>query len=849
MAERILGEEGSRRRWRFRFLILPLLIGAALALMMAGGAQAVHEDGVFQLDGNAKVADNSTPAEPAATEDADNICAKFAVVDATNAAGLKCNVASAAALAALPAATASTRAAWVTDGSGPFASQATDDQYTGGSEDDNDVSSWKFKNAASSNDKSDIENAFLAEYTKTIGGVTHKLAYFGGDRSSNNGDENTAFWLFQQKVSEAGDNADGTCSKSAGCGFNGVHTPGIPGNDSCYEIRPGVGVNISANNSNSVSCTESATETDQKGDILIVSAFTTGGTQPNIQAYVWMGYNAAGTKGAINPKSGLCVTSACTVLKVFDSSSPGCDPLVSGDIACAITNQPVQYATCPASGSCIAGNTIPTPSPWVFKDVALALNAGFAAGDYFEAGLDLTLLGLGNECTSTFTMNTRSSQSVNASLQDLAIGQVGSCVSGTGTTPQGSTDGGTTFAPVDETTNALTIPTAASGSSPLQVRDRADITVQGGSGSFGGSVSFYLCGPSTTNTTNCNDPTPFSDTTDDPGVLIGSAVSVTGSGGAATVFSTPATLTSVGYYCWRAVYSGDASKNVPGSSDPSNATSRTECFRVKPVAATLVTNASCSPLTGTDCILGATLSDTATLSGTAYAPGTNGVGPGGTINATDVTNPALGSITWHAYGPNSCSTIAAFGATGTSRDVSGDGTYPTASQTAVSFVPTAVGDYVFVATYSGNSPNTSAPTTTATCASPGANETITVKGTASSASKQRWLPNDRVVLTGDTNLNGTLDITLYKDADCGAGANEGAADIVYTEPQITVTNAASGTAFNTTNSAVFVGTKPDGSAGLPVGSYSWLVHYNDTTLTDPADRCETTTFTSITDSP
>src|SRR5262249_11760036 len=51
MAERILGENGSRRRRRFRFLVLPVLVGAVIALFTAGSALAVH-DLAFQLDGD-----------------------------------------------------------------------------------------------------------------------------------------------------------------------------------------------------------------------------------------------------------------------------------------------------------------------------------------------------------------------------------------------------------------------------------------------------------------------------------------------------------------------------------------------------------------------------------------------------------------------------------------------------------------------------------------------------------------------------------------------------------------------------------------------------------------------------
>ncbi len=576
MATRILGPTGSKRRKRF--LLVPILLVACTALFVVGGAQAVHELGVYQLDGNAKQADNSTPPMPnqAGAEDANNICAKFAQVDPTNPAGGKCNVATTADKTALGNPTVSTRTAFVTDGAGPWASGSNDDQFTGGSEDDNDVSSWKFKNAASSNDKSDIQNAFFAEYTKTIGGTTHKLAYFGGDRSSNNGDENTAFWLMQNPVKENGDNADGTCSKSAGCGFTGIHRPGIPGTDNCYEIRPGVGVDINANSTSTVSCTETSNPPDQKGDVLVVSAFTSGGKQPNIQAYVWMGYNAAGNKGAINPKSGLCVTSACTVLKVFDSSTPGCDPFGTGDIACAITNQPVSTdpANCTTGNPCLAGNTIPTPSPWLFKDVDGTTGA-FEAGDYLEAGLDLTLLGLGGECTSTFTMNTRSSQSVNASLQDLAVGQVGSCVT-TLTTKAGDTANGGAASPTSIGTGSV-----SSGT------DTATLSVSG-IDTWGGTLTWYLCGgPNFTIPADTNPPTPKCNR--NLGVQVTSRTVSQSSSGSDFVSGT-ATLTSAGNYCWTAHFAPDgptAAKGVTAADD----TGANECFTVSPVTPTLTTAA------------------------------------------------------------------------------------------------------------------------------------------------------------------------------------------------------------------------------------------------------------------
>jgi hypothetical protein len=60
MAERILGEEGSRRRWRFRFLVLPILLCTGVALLLASSANAVH-DLKFQLDGDVSTTAYTTP--------------------------------------------------------------------------------------------------------------------------------------------------------------------------------------------------------------------------------------------------------------------------------------------------------------------------------------------------------------------------------------------------------------------------------------------------------------------------------------------------------------------------------------------------------------------------------------------------------------------------------------------------------------------------------------------------------------------------------------------------------------------------------------------------------------------
>ena len=165
----------------------------------------------------------------------------------------------------------------------------------------------------------------------------------------------------------------------------------------------------------------------------------------------------------------------------------------------------------------------------------------------------------------------------------------------------------------------------------------------------------------------------------------------------------------------------------------------------------------------------------------------------------------------------------------TSRLVSGDGTYPktaaAGNRLPVSYTPVladGVGTYVFVASYPGDSPNTIAALTTG-CSDTN-EQVILTTGSASSASKQRWLPNDRVVLstTGGTTLDGTLTVTLYAGTFAGTAGNctAGTATAVPNQsyPFDTSPNGvpgASGTAYNTTNSTFFVvtSTRPPRSSG------------------------------------
>jgi hypothetical protein len=119
----------------------------------------------------------------------------------------------------------------------------------------------------------------------------------------------------------------------------------------------------------------------QVGDLLVLSNFIKGGGTPVILAYEWVG--SGGSDGALNKLT------------------------LSATNSYAIVNKTAQ------------------PSPWPFQAKGTVPANQFPAGAFFEGGLDLSCLtGAGvSPCFSNFLLETRSSQSVTASLKDFLIGR------------------------------------------------------------------------------------------------------------------------------------------------------------------------------------------------------------------------------------------------------------------------------------------------------------------------------------------------------------------------------------------------------------------------------------------
>jgi hypothetical protein len=618
-------------------------------MVFIAGAQAVHDTGYFQLDGDAQQA--TVPAgRVGGKDDWDKICAAN-LAGASNPTG--CSFVSGRSVSAT---TLPDKSQFVTDG---FIA-ASDNIFKGGT-DDAEISTWQWKQASPSPDKADIEQAFAAQYTCTQAHITagdctstylnHKLLFFGGTRYANDGNTNIGLWFFHSAVGTGGDKtaADGSCPVQSGCGFTGSHTAG-----NCSLVTPGS------------PCTP--------GDIFILSAFTGGGSFPTIKAFEWVGANNA-TKN-YNGSNG-CFTNACTLQPLNIPLTPGftdnrCDgPAVSGDVACAITN---------------TGDTL---SPWPFTPKSGTANS-FADGELFEGGVDLTGLNLGGACFSSFLLNTRSSQSGTSVLQDFALGGFGKCTTTVTTQQSGnssSIDNGSTAA------NG----TASPGT------DAATINVQGAV-TWGGTVKFYLCGPLTSGQV-------CSDSGTSAGVLVNTVTisqATTQPISSATTAANggdphPATLTSAGNYCWFVTFKADAASKANGVPDGDDHTGTpaadpaSECFTVAPVTPTLPTTA------GATVNLGSAVTDSAALSGAAKEPGSNGATNYPTINATN--GAFAGKLQFTLKGPDgqtgtNCTDNATpfSGETQTfpiEQNVTGNTTYN------VSYKPGSPGKYHWVAKYNG----------------------------------------------------------------------------------------------------------------------------------------------------
>jgi hypothetical protein len=200
------------------------------------------------------------------------------------------------------------------------------------------------------------------------------------------------------------------------------------------------------------------------------------------------------------------------------------------------------------------------------------------------------------------------------------------------------------------------------------VKDEADVSGSP-SNKPTGTVSFYLCGP-TVAATSCTSG----------GTAVGGAVSLSASGKAE---SASTSRTDPGFYCWRAVYEGDASYN---SATHSNST--TECFEIEAAvvqtpAAQVDPDISTVSTPNGNVQPGHSVTDRASVSG----PPGNGPDPTGTV-------------TFWLCGPNQAAASCTSGGTQIGGSVAQGNNKKWESDSAS---PTVEGYYCWRAQYSGDS--------------------------------------------------------------------------------------------------------------------------------------------------
>jgi hypothetical protein len=465
--------------------------------------------------------------------------------------------------------------------------------------------------------------------------------------------------------------------------------------------------------SNSVGGGTGFTGVHKEGDLLVVTDFSNGGTTSTITVYAW----DPTCKKTTGSTVGTCGDANLRIKAT--STSANCGSASANDSFCGIVN--------PTNG---------TIAPWPYTDKSG--NSTYLQGEFFEGGVNLTALGLGDRCFASVGSETRSSTSTTAVLKDFILGGFGKC--GSSVTTQSSVTGSTSI-----------------GNGSVSVSDSATVTVTNIT-TWNGTMQFHLRGPI---------GSPLEVSTD-----IGGPVPVSNSNN--PVQSSTATVTAAGDYCWSAHFHSTTS-GVPDSDDDGT----NECFTVTPVTPSLPTTA------GDDVVLGNPVTDTAALSGTSHQPGTPAIDPttpgakaGGTITFTLLKNDCTTKATGTGTNPQSVT-------------VDGDGTYG-----PVSFTPDAVGTYHWTATYTPatGDPNNVGSTFNGDCSD--SNETVVVTSVKSSmTSAQSFIPNDSASISAPAggNLAGSVKFEVFESSDCSGAA-------IYT--QTVPVSGASPKTVSTTNTTV-----------------------------------------------
>jgi len=289
--------------------LLPLLMAISLlATSLAGISFAAHDDGLFELEGDATDVNLPEVPDPQVNEGGEDWDTYFSGSDPTFDE---------------------------TDGdalTGVFtmdAVGAADDALkTGGSKDINDLTEWQVDPDFSTPDKDDLDNAYALAYENADGDI---IVYFGTDRFATEGDAKVGFWFLQGDFNL--EPIGGPCTE--------------PDPEDCGSLAP--------------------TTDHTDGDILIQSNFTNGGDVSRISVYEWQDGLSGGNDGPHgalkdhdgNPATPMVLLNDEDNLRHVEEGNE-CDTVGTHE-ACAIVNASAQVAPWPhqAKGSAVTNSFPP----------------------------------------------------------------------------------------------------------------------------------------------------------------------------------------------------------------------------------------------------------------------------------------------------------------------------------------------------------------------------------------------------------------------------------------------------------------------------------------------------------
>jgi hypothetical protein len=561
--------------------------------------------------------------------------------------------------------------------------------YAGSGKDINNITSWSCKTEANTTDKGDIQNAYAAVATDPTNG--NLLLYFGMEKNAPNGNNNMGVWFLQ----DGSVGCDGTGAGGNGKPFSGTHTD---------------------------------------GDILLVAAFTNGGSTPTITAFKWVG----GANGALS--SGLVTGGAC--------GTTGSANL------CAITNDTTNVTT-PWQTT---NKNSQTPQNKTGQGTLLNPD------QFYEGAIDLTANRLdvdseGNPvCVNRFLFNTRSSQEPTATLYDFAAGDVQTCFSPSITTLLKEDKGATGPSAED-----VSLPADGDHTVTLPTNVYDTSTVTGGVSDPTGTVTYSLWTDSSCTVASTN-PT-FS-----------------GGGNTATVTvgqpSPTLTFAAADEYWWQATYNPSASSR----NNPATSVCTSEPLVVEKVSPSIATTPSATSIVIGD---NHSFNDVATISGGYFPSG--GIAPGNVefkLYGPFTSAPGAADCTAGKLIASASTTVAATRSSDTA-----------ATATSASYTPTAVGLYQWTAKYLGNAQNNA--TAESACGDTTEQVTVQPVA-PSIATKIALSDRAKVTgVTGAGAVAGSVVFTLHPSLDCTGAAvyNSGAVNLnasgEATTPDVTYVNAGS----------------------------------------------------------